>query len=164
MIVMDYGQIVYNEARAGGMPPALSNLIVAQARHETGDFTSSVFRTCQNAFGYKAVFDAPKCLMSPEGNNYENYSGSGGLAASTRELVAWIRRRQTDGKFPADLSRITTAEDYASLLKNAGYFGDSLSTYANGLKRFWREYGAAVSISGGVLILGLIFLLTRKRG
>lgn len=148
-------RFIYGQARAGGLPSALSNLVVAQARHETADFTSNVFRNCKNFFGYKYVGQsgAASCTQAPEGGSYAIYPE---LAGSVNELIAWIRRRQNDGTFPKDLSTITTAAQYAQLLKGAGYYGDPVAVYAAGLRRFAVNYGAVISF-GGVLVAGLVW-------
>jgi len=149
---------IYNEARAAGMPVTLANLIVAQARHETADFTSNVFKSCNNAFGYKYAgqsLPVRPCVNSPEGNSYASYPA---VADSVQELTAWIKRRQSEGKFPANLSEITTAEKYAELLKAAGFYGDPVSVYTSGLKRFAVNYGPAIGF-GSLVIIGFAFFL-----
>jgi hypothetical protein len=130
-------QIIYNQCRADGLPDQLAKLVVAQASFETASngipFNSNVFRTCNNCFGYKWVGQktaAGACLQSPEGDYYARYNS---IAESAHELTQWIRRRQKEGKFPADLSSIHTPEDYAYYLKQGGFYGVSVAHYANGL-------------------------------
>jgi hypothetical protein len=164
---MSYDQRIYNQAIADGMPHSLAVLIVAQARHETGGYTSSVFKLCNNAFGYKWVGQSladGSCSMSPEGDAYARYSS---IEDSTHEITQWIRRRQNSGVFPADLSSISNGNEYASLLKSAGYFGDTISNYANGLlywiSRISITGAAAAAGGGGLLLVGLVLFLFRKK-
>lgn len=156
---MDAGQIIYNTLRGDGIPDPLASFVVAQARHETGNFTSNVFLQCNNAFGYKAVYGALECSQAPEGGSYEYYPG--GVQDSAHEISRYLYRRQADGSFPS-LSSITTLEQYASLLKSVGYYGASLYEYQSGLARWFKQYGSAIGL-GSLFLVGLgIFLLSKK--
>jgi len=150
---MDPGQIIYNTLKGDGIPDPLSLFVVAQAKHETNNFTSNVFKTCNNAFGYKAVYGALSCTQAPEGGSYEYYPG--GVVDSAHELSAYLKRRVADGKFPA-LQTISSPEQYATLLKNAGYYGASLSEYTAGLLRWIQRYDTAILGTGSVLVIGVV--------
>lgn len=160
---MDTAKLIFDAARSNGMPVNLANFIVAQARHETADFTSLVFRNCNNAFGYKFVGQAGAagCSNAPEGGQYAKY---GDIADSVKELTGWIRRRQNAGIFPANLVSIDTAAKYAQLLKLGGYYGDPAEVYANGLRRFAVNYGVPIAAGGLALVLvaWLFYKLTKK--
>jgi hypothetical protein len=126
-----------------GLPPILSSLVVAQSKHETATdgipYSSAVFLDDNNGFGYKYTGNAWQSgpgRVSSEGDHYAHYTS---VDRSAKEIVDWIYRRRAEGKFPADLSTITTPEQYAQLLKNAGYFGDALSVYTSGLKRWLQK-------------------------
>lgn len=160
-------QTIYNQVTADGIPPTLATLIVAQARHESNNYTSDVFLTCGNAFGYKWVgqstADGP-CSGSPEGDPYAYYAN--GPAQSAHEIAMWIHRRQLAGQFPADLTTITTPDQYAQLLKSAGYYGDTVSNYANGLVYWLQQIGTLQpAATGGILLLliALGFIAYRKK-
>lgn len=134
---MNFGQLIYNEVKRSGIPDPLASLIVAQAGHETAQFSSRVFKYCNNLFGYKYVgqsLSTGPCVDSPEGNAYARYKR---WQDSVQELVAWIKRRQKEGVFPDDLTAIQSPEQYANLLKKASYYGDSVTNYAAGLRRFF---------------------------
>lgn len=117
-----------------GMPDKLSDLIAAQAAHETGYFSSNAFKQNNNLFGYKYVpgakWQSGAGRKSTEGDPYAQYDS---IDDSVHELTAWIVRRQKQGKFPADLSTIDTPQEYAKLLKACGYYGAPESEYLNGL-------------------------------
>lgn len=164
---MTFDERIYNKALADGMPTILATFIVAQARHETGNYTSNVFNTCNNAFGYKWVGQSTAngpCVQSPELNSYAKYVS---LEDSVHELTLWIKRRQAEGKFPANLASITTPDQYAALLKESGYYGASLQTYLNGLLAALQKLGQlAVSPTGGAVLLVLVaigIIIWRKR-
>lgn len=165
---------IFNQATAGtpynrGVPAVLASLMVAQAAHETGNFTSNFFRNYNNAFGYSYFRGSP----------YQ--SGSGTLADnglpiavyrsvedSVKEVVDWIYRRQKEGKFPADLGTIRTPEQYAKLLKDAGYYGDTLANYTAGLKRFFVAVieelkKPGTQTAGAIFLILVAWLIFRRR-
>lgn len=152
---MDKRLAIYKIAREEGFPPFLSMLMGAQAAHETDNFTSNVFRKCNNAFGYKSLSTSTDCTGSPEGNSYKFYRN---LEDSAKEVVNWIKRRQREGKFPADLSSVKTANQYATLLKNAGYYGDPIGVYEGGLTRYSFIPTDSVKTAGvgiGTVLVGI---------
>jgi uncharacterized FlgJ-related protein len=164
---MNYDQRIYNQAIYDGIPPNLALLMVAQARHETGGYSSSVFKLCNNAFGYKWVGQSTadgSCSMSPEGNSYARYSS---IEDSTYEISQWIYRRQLDGKFPDDLTTIKSEGQYAQLLKNTGYYGDTVSNYTKGLLYWISRINispvAAAAGGGGLLLVAALLFLFRKK-
>ncbi|HMG11403.1 MAG TPA: glucosaminidase domain-containing protein, partial [Mucilaginibacter sp.] len=137
-----------------GLPPVLSQLLAAQAQHETGNFSSNFFVKYKNAFGYSR--DTRSQYQIGGGTIADNGTAIGAyvsVADSTREIVDWIYRRVKEGKFPANLDMIQTPEEYALLLKNAGYYTDTLTNYVRGLKLFFGSTAGA----GTLLLVGLGF-------
>lgn len=134
-----YEKIITTITTNAGIPKKLTELILAQAKHETNNFTSKVFIENNNAFGYKHIeggrFQMQAGRRSPEGNQYAHYAT---LENSTRELIAWIMRRLIERKFP-QLDTITTTTQYAALLKRTGYFTDTTSNYAKGLTKYFNN-------------------------
>jgi hypothetical protein len=167
--ISSYAQRIYQTAIAGtpthkGLPPALAALVVAQSKHETGNYSSNAFRTANNAFGYSyvpgGVWQTGAGLTADNGKPVAKYKS---VEDSTREIVDWIYRRVQQGIFPANLDSITTPEQYAGYLKSAGYYGDSLSNYLGGLKRWFADLGSyaqavAKDNTGGVVIVALVVL------
>lgn len=134
---------IFNQALKGsdfnkGIPPVLASLLVAQAAHETGNFKSNFFTKYNNAFGYSfvpgSIYQVSAGTVADNGQPIAVYRS---VEDSTKELVDWIYRRVKEKKFPSDLYSITDPVQYATLLKNAGYYGDTLQNYAAGLKRFF---------------------------
>jgi hypothetical protein len=110
---------------------ALLPYIVAQAKHETNDFTSKVYKENQNLFGMKWTEGrrgqvASKGLQSPEGNHYAKYLTD---STSIIDLLIWFDVK----KFPLS---VLSVNEYAQALKDRGYFTDGLSNYISGLKRW----------------------------
>lgn len=155
--IKKFEEIIYNTATSNGVPRVMALLLVAQAKHETNNFSSPVFWENKNMFGYKYVKGAKyqnnAGRTSTEGDPYANYST---LENSALELVAYLKRRVADGKFPA-LEKITSFPQYADLLKKAGYYGDPLSVYLAGLRRwFSTDIGAK---GGNIAVLFALVLL-----
>ena len=168
---MSYDSIIYNIARAGspvnpGLPAALSYLLVAQAKHETGNFTSNFFKNYNNAFGYSYVpggkYQTGGGILADNGLRIASYPD---IKSSVYEIIDWIYRRQKEGKFPVDLNSIVTPEQYAELLKSAGYYGDTLVNYTNGLKKFFLTNPVAaggLSLMTVSIIILAIYLIRRN--
>lgn len=160
--------MIYRAARAGtannpGLPVALSWLLVAQAKHETGNFTSNFFKRYNNAFGYSYYPASPYQIgagtVADNGLKIAAYSN---LQDSVKELIDWLYRRLREGKLP-NLQAITTPEQYAAALKGAGYYGDTLQNYTAGLKRFFLQHKETIGLSSVFIIL-VLFLLMKKPG
>lgn len=158
--VQAFSNEIYNAATAGtpknpkGLPATLASLLVAQAKHESGNFSSNLFVKYNNAFGYNYVAGAT--WQTGQGTKADNgmpiavYKNVGD---SAREIVDWIYRRISDGKFPANLSVINTPEEYAALLKNADYFQDNIDNYTHGLKTFFTS----PKTHGALIMVGMAF-------
>lgn len=147
-------QTIYATAMNDGMPPLLSQFIVAQSKHETGNYSSRFFTIGHNAFGYSFV-PGSKWQLSTPGPMADNNAAIAQYASlqnSVHEITDWIKRRQRDGKFPVNLKTIQTPEQYAFLLKSAGYYGASYSSYADRL-RYWFTNLPPLAKTGGSLLL-----------
>ncbi len=141
---MLYDDRIYAQAVKGtainpkGLPPVLASLVAAQAAHETGNFSSNIFKSFNNAFGYSyfpgSQYQSGSGTIADNGQPVAAYQS---IEDSTRELVDWIYRRVAEGRFPADLSKITTPEYYAQLLKQSNFYTDTLSNYTAGIKRYF---------------------------
>lgn len=153
---------IYNTAKKAGFSDALSRLIVAQARHETGNYSSNVFRTCTNLFGYKFVngkWQASSCASAPEGGRYAKYNSIGD---STNELIDWLRRREREGKI--DTGAISTSQQYAEALKKSNYYTDSVRNYQRGLDSGLKNLKIVAGAGLGLVLLAAgIYFYARSR-
>lgn len=144
-----------------GVPAALAELLVAQSKHETGNYTSNLFRSYNNAFGYS--FYSGSDYQTGPGSIADNGQPIAAYASvndSTMEMVDWLYRRYRQGKIPA-LTSITTPEQYAAALKSANYYGDSYDNYLAGLKRFIAPL-AVVSGVGLLAAAVVLFILYKN--
>jgi Mannosyl-glycoprotein endo-beta-N-acetylglucosaminidase len=142
-------QIIYSELVSAGIPPALAVLVTAQSGHETGGWSSHVYLTDNNAFGYGYT-----------GSSYKQYSS---VEASADDLADYLARRENDGSFPA-LDTITDPDQYATLLKSAGYYTDSESNYQAGIMNYLNNALSSVTqtvaqnpIPSGIVAVFVIF-------
>lgn len=170
--ITNFDSIIFDTARKGtavnpnGLPPALSFLVVAQAKHETGNYTSNAFRSGNNAFGYSYVPGAKYQLPAPGAiaDNGQPLARYDSLANSTKEIVDWIYRRKNEGSFPSNLATITDPAQYANLLKSAGYYGDTVLNYTNGLLRYLKQLPASVKFGFGSFVLLVTVLYLFQKG
>jgi flagellum-specific peptidoglycan hydrolase FlgJ len=102
-----------------------SKWIKAQARHETGNFTSDIYKRLNNAFGMK---DASRRLQFGEDvqGEYRKYKHIG---ESVKDFIQWMEYTN----FPADIDNI---EKYISALKERRYFEDAFDNYLKGVQSF----------------------------
>lgn len=160
---MDYKQVIYQAAypklTALGFPnaSALASYMVAQSQHETGNYTSDVFKRNNNAFGYKyypgSSYQLGSGKGSPEGDSYANYAS---VSDSALEVAAWIGRRKTQ------FINVKSVDEYVSVLKKDGYFGDSLSNYLSDVKKYLASFTVPQKIGLAVVPLVLIGYLVFK--
>lgn len=149
---------VYKQARAGtpynpGVSAVLAELITAQARHESANFTSNLFKKYNNAVGYSYYRGSP--YQTGAGSNADNgapIAAYGRLEDSIKELVDWLYRRSREGKLPP-LKSLTTPSAYAEALKASGYYGDTLQNYLKGLANWFRVITPGAAASSGVILL-----------
>lgn len=133
-------QKIVKIAEIEGFPPRLAQLVAAQCAHETANFTSNVFKSCNNLGGYKFVpgarWQEGACLTSPEGNAYAAYVS---VEDSIHEQIDWIKRRRKENRFP-HYADVRTPEVYARFLKECGYFGDTVENYSRGLQNALKKW------------------------
>lgn len=136
-------QIIYNTLRGIGLTDAASKIITAQSGHETNGWTSNVWKTYNNGFGF--------------GWDGHSYNGYNNFEDSVFALVGWIGGRQAAGTFP-DLSEITDGDQYAQLLKDNRYYEDKESNYAAGLQRWYNNNLSLVGGLSAAALVGLVVL------
>lgn len=156
-------QQIYNAALSKGFTPTAAKLVVAQARHETGNYTSNIFKLNNNLFGMKYVKQplATQGSASPrsEGDFYARYKSVGD---SVKDLIDRNYILTRGGVTPEQLKNATDSLDFATKLKARGYYGDTISNYANGLKSALNRINIVEFVQknkGKLLILGLGLVL-----
>lgn len=156
---MTIDEQIYIAALKAGFDPSAAKLIVAQARHETGNYSSFQFRNNNNLFGMKFVNQplATKGNKSPEGDFYAKYPN---VAASVQDLVNRNYKISRGGVSFEDLRKVSDTTDFAQKLKKRGYYTASVGEYERGLKSALTRINIVdlVKKNKGTLTIGLILI------
>jgi len=160
---MSLDQEIYEAALSKGFSPTAAKLVVAQARHETGNYNSNVFKLNNNLFGMKYVKQPLALQGSPspksEGGFYAKYNSVGD---SVKDLIDRNYTITRGGVTPEQLKNATDSLDFATKLKARGYYGDTISNYANGLKSALTRINIVEFVQknkGKIFILGIGLVL-----
>lgn len=107
----------------------MEKILIAQSKHETGNWTSKLFKEYHNLFGmkYDKSFpgDSYQGPLSPEGDYYAGYNS---WADSAAHLIWWLNRK--------DIPVTTNVADYTKSIQDKGYFTAGLVDYTEGVKRY----------------------------
>lgn len=159
---------LYQGAIKGGAKENLARFIVAQARHESGNYKNKQTLVNNNPFGFKYVGQplAKKGNISPEGDPYAKYDTIEN--ASTDYLMRWYRLKSKKGGTRLDeFNQYQTPEEYARALKSYNYFADKIQgneeieiqTYTRGITNALKKIDfskfakpAAITLAGIVLL------------
>lgn len=170
----EYDQIIYNVAIKEGFNPKAAKLIAAQARFESADYTSNVFKKNLNTSGMKFIGQkkqplatrgtlAPKSEQSEsckkggtcfDGDHYAKFAS---VEDSAKDKIQRNFARTMGGVTPEQLKAVTTPEEFARLLKLRKYYQDDERVYANGLRAKLLRVQVAefVSKNRNPLLLGV---------
>lgn len=128
------------------LPDPISKIITAQSGHETGGWTSNVWFTYNNGFGYGYQ----------GGGVYNSYPS---IQDSVDDVVGWLDRHVPG------YETITDPDTYAQALHDNGYYTDTESNYSAGISR-WLNNNLQLVAGGSVAILViaavLLYLVFKK--
>lgn len=140
-------EVIYSFLRTGyGLGDTIAKIITAQSGHETAGWTSNVYKTLNNAFGFGYS----------GGGNYYGYNS---IEDSVSDVVNWLSTTVPD------FQNITDRDTYAQALKDHGYYTDAESNYANGIENWYNnnlQLAAGISVAALVGIGLLLYLLIKK--
>lgn len=140
---MNIDQIIYDTAIKQGFNPDAAKLIAAQARFESADYTSNVFLLNNNTSGIKFIGqpNAVRGSLSPEGDYYAKFDT---VQNAINDKIVRLYNINMRGVTPQQLKSSVTPDEFARLLKQRGYYGNSaygtsgaeseIRNYINGLK------------------------------
>jgi hypothetical protein len=97
--------------------------IIAQAKHETGNFTSNLFRNHNNMFGMKVPV---KRKSFRNGETESGFSTFESTTDSARDFLEYLR----SVNFPKNVDSF----QYVAALKNRRYFEDTFGNYLKGVQ------------------------------
>lgn len=134
---MTNDQLIYNTAIKAGFTPTAAKLVVAQARFESADYTSFVFRNNNNTSGMKYIGQplatrgtlAPMnersstCRAGGECKDADHYAKFASVADSAADKINRLYSKTMGGVTPEQLKNAKDADEFADLLKRRSYYG-----------------------------------------
>lgn len=154
----NYDQIIYDTAIKQGFSPTAAKFVVGQARFESANYTSAVFKANNNTSGMKFIGQplakrgslAPMnersatCRSGGTCNNSDHYAKFGSVQDSATDKIERLYSKTMGGVTPQQLKNAKTPEEFSRLLKKRRYYGPStygtpaaekeISQYARGIQ------------------------------
>lgn len=154
----NYDQIIYDTAIKQGFTPTAAKFVVGQARFESANYTSAVFKANNNTSGMKYIGQplATKGTLAPANErsascrnggtcvNSDHYAKFNSVQDSATDKIVRLYSKTMGGVTPEQLKNAKTPEEFARLLKKRGYYGfgaygtpeaeKEISNYARGVK------------------------------
>jgi hypothetical protein len=166
----DIDQMIYNTAIANGFNPQGAKIIAAQARFESADYTSSVFKANNNTSGIKYIGskqkNAQQGTLSPEGDYYAKFDT---IQDAINDKIVRLYNLTMGGVTPKQLKDTTDPTEFATLLKKRGYYGNTaygtpqatsdIENYAGGLKSKLLKINVIAFVKKNKYTLGLGILI-----
>lgn len=106
----------------------MRRLLEAQAKHETNNYQSDVYKRANNLFGMKNATMSRKSTQLGERVGDDPYRHYKSNSESIRDMIQYLEHMN----YPI----LNDSESYAEVLKQKGYYGDTESNYLNGINRF----------------------------
>lgn len=132
---MNQQRIQYLQAQ--GLSKNNAKLLVAQSLHETGNYTSRLFREQNNAYGMKVPRQRKvKVKLTSNQNTNKEYLHYETVNDSDADFLDYARY---NGLIIPLLSADLTPEIYVQFLKQRGYFEDTTDNYLRGVKFYFSK-------------------------
>lgn len=152
----NYDQEIYNIAVQEGFTPVVAKLIVAQARLESANYSSNVFKCNNNMYGMKyvgqplavrgtlapssevsknckAVGDGCNRIGSGDCNNGDFYAKYTSATDSAKDTIERLYKKTRNGIGFNEINSSTDSTSFANNLKARGYFEITADKYAKNL-------------------------------
>jgi len=168
----NYDQQIYDTAIAQGFSSQAAKLVVAQERFESADYTSNVFKLNNNTSGIKYIGaiqkNAKQGTLSPEGDYYAKFDT---IQDSVNDKIVRLYNITMGGVTPKQLKDSTDASQFADLLKQRRYYGNTaygttqatidIANYASGLRAKLLKINVLefVKNNKNTLVIGSLLLL-----
>ncbi len=115
-----------------GINITLCKYLVAQAAHETANFTSKIFKLNNNLFGMKL----PKVRLTTAIGEKYGHAVFKSLEDSAEDMAFYLAANRMN------FIKYKSLDEYIEDLKSRKYFEADLETYKNGCKHFYTLYYA----------------------
>jgi len=126
-IISDTAKVVYSLLIKNGFDSEQAKLIVAQAAHETNNFSSRIFRENNNLFGMKV---SSRKIATSEKNGHAVYSN---ISDSVKDYKAYYTARNYNKTY-------SSVDAFVQALKGKNYFEAPIDQYTKGMKHFYNLY------------------------
>lgn len=150
-----YDQLIYDTAVRQGFTPTAAKFVVAQARFESSNYSSNLFKNNNNTGGMKYIGQplATRGTLAPLGErsqtcqkgggcqNSDHYAKFASVADSASDVIGRLYNITKGGVTPQQLKNAKTPEEFAQLLKTRGYYGESKGQSPS---QSVKEYGAGI--------------------
>lgn len=117
-----------------GYDPAMAKMIVAQSRHETGNYTSKLFQDWNNPWG---MMHPLKRTTASAGANPSGFATYENLDDAARDYVYYLQALGYNQSYP-------DVRAFVSELKKKGYFEDNLTTYMSSVNSIYKSLKISV--------------------
>jgi hypothetical protein len=137
MSALQNDQIIYDIAIKNGFTTTAAKLVVAQARFESADYTSAVFKANLNTSGMKYIGQplATRGTLAPYNErsstcqrgatcvNSDHYAKFASVSDSAKDKIERLFTKTMGGVVPAQIKNAQTPEEFAELMKRRSYYG-----------------------------------------
>lgn len=138
---MSIQERIFNQLRKRGVPADTARMIVAQAVHETGNFTSELFVKGNNAFGMKLPRRRNTLAVDRglrvEGDPAASFNT---IEDSVDDLLVWL----DFNSLPLNYGNL---DDYIAAIRRKGYFTDTYIRYLTAVRRRLENLEIGQSLS-----------------
>ena len=121
----EISNLIFNIVTLAGYSENFGNIAVAVARHETGNYTSPIFKENNNLFGMRL----PKQRDTTAIGKNRNYAKFDTLEDSIEDYTMYLAYFD----YPKTFDNVADYVDYA---KEKGYFTDTKENYLSALQRW----------------------------
>jgi hypothetical protein len=181
----NYDQIIYDTAIQNGFTPTAAKFVVGQARFESANYTSRVFKANLNTSGMKYIGQplATRGTLAPMSErsttcrnggvcvNSDHYAKFNSIQDSANDKIVRLYSKTMGGVTPQQLKNAKTPEEFARLLKKRRYYGPAaygteaaekeISNYARGVELLMKraEIIEFVTKKKNSIIIGIIIVV-----
>jgi hypothetical protein len=186
---LEIDQLIYNTAIKSGFSDTAAKLVVAQARFESADYKSNVFKNNLNTSGMKYIGQplatrgslAPlnerssTCRAGGVCKDSDHYAKFSSVEDSAKDKIDRLYEKTMGGVTPQELKNVQSAEEFARLLKKRSYYGfgaygtptaeSEIKNYTSGLNAKLRlinvqKFIEENKVKIGASIIGVVLLFT----
>jgi len=123
---------VRTELVAQGLNGTASKILTAVAMHETGLFTSKIFKENNNLYGMKQPVRRATVSLGAK-NGYASYAS---ISDSIEDLLLWF---DFHDKQVEDINKMGTVANVVTFMKSKGYFESELNAYTWAVEKHFKN-------------------------